>query len=67
MSESGPKKERRKVNKSYTLSRSFRFEQEDVARLEELSRLWRCSGAAVLRRLLAEAAAGAKEHEKKDN
>lgn len=55
------------MTKGYTLSRSFRFEEEDVARLEELARQWRCSGAAVLRRLLAEASGKPGEGEKKDN
>jgi hypothetical protein len=55
MSESQPKRGRKKVEKGYLLSRSFRFQEEDVARLEELSRRWRCSTAAVIRRLLAEA------------
>lgn len=40
----------------YIVSRSFRFEPQDVDRLDSLSRKWRCSKAAVMRRLLAEAA-----------
>jgi hypothetical protein len=67
MSDDEVKKERRKVTKGYSLSRSFRFDKEDVARLEELARRWRCSGAAVLRRLLAEALGEVDEPQKKGN
>ena len=55
MSDQERKRGKRKVEEGYNISRSFRFQAEDVERLDLLAKEWRCSTAAVLRRLLAEA------------